>query len=148
MAYIKTNWINGVTPMDDINLNKIEAGIFNTEVQMSAFPISGTDGTTSWVKFADGTMIQWLRLTSTTIAIATVYSTVFTGAYTWTFPVAFYYTPVVTCSEFKYGTSASIGSVSGVPALTSVGLRVTDWFSRATGTATTIGAMAIGRWKA
>lgn len=150
MAYIKTNWINGVTPMNDINLNKIEAGIFDTELQLSAFPVSGAVGSTSWVKFADGTMIQYLKTSSTTLTISTVYGSLFIGSVTWTFDAThpFYAPPVVTCSEYKWGTSSSWGSIAGSPSTTEVSLRGLDVLSRETGTNVTIAAMAIGRWKA
>ena len=148
MAYTKTNWIDGVTPMNDVNLNKIEAGIFNTESQLLAFPISGTDGTTSWVKFADGTMIQYFRTSGTTYAIDTVYGPLFYGTALWTFALSFYDVPTVTCSEFRWGSYASWAGVISSPTISQVTLRGYDVQARAAGTNTIIAAVAVGRWKA
>lgn len=32
MAYVKTNWVNGQTPINDTNLNKIEQGIYDATI--------------------------------------------------------------------------------------------------------------------
>lgn len=107
---------------------------------------SGTTATGKWVKFYDGTMICYLYTTQTTVSINTAYGSLFQGSYTWTFPVAFISTPTVTCGAFKHGTGASWGTVADV-STTNSNLRGIDVYSRASGTATLIQAMAIGKWK-
>ena len=32
MAYVKTNWVNNTTPIDENNLNKIEQGIYDNSL--------------------------------------------------------------------------------------------------------------------
>ena len=100
------------------------------------------------VKFPDGTMICYLSTTNNNIAF-TQYggSNIYLANYAWTFPVEFYSTPVVTCSKFKWGTSASWGSVN-YATTTEARLYGYDINARATGTEVKIDAIAIGRWKA
>lgn len=74
MAYIKTNWINGVTPMDDINLNKIEAGIFNTELKADAY--TSSKALTGWRESPDGFIQQWGTVAVTNVAEVTKATTV------------------------------------------------------------------------
>ena len=52
----------------------------------------------------------------------------------------------VNCSHFRWVSSGSLGTVSWVEDIYA-DLRVLDITSRASGTATVIGASAIGRWK-
>ena len=107
---------------------------------------SGTNSNGRYVKFEDGTMFAWMSITVTDQPIDYAYGPLFQGGRNWTFPVAFYTAPTVTCSQFKWGTSASWGSVSAA-STTSAALRGLDAYTRDTGTATGISAMAIGRWK-
>lgn len=107
---------------------------------------SGTNSNGRYVKFEDGTMIEWMSIVVTDQAISDAYGVLFQGIRTWTFPVAFYTVPAVTCSQFKWGTSASWGAVNTATTVAS-SLRGFDVLSRATGTTTSISAMAIGRWK-
>ena len=37
MAYEKTNWVNGVTPLNASNMNKIEQGIYDNSIKENAF---------------------------------------------------------------------------------------------------------------
>ncbi len=39
MAYTKTNWVNGYTPLNASNMNKIEEGIFNNDTFLSSLDI-------------------------------------------------------------------------------------------------------------
>lgn len=107
---------------------------------------SGSNANGDYVKLADGTLICTVSMTVTDQAINTAYGSLYQGARTWTYPIAFVSIKVVVCSEFKYGTSASWGSVSTFTT-TSASLRGYDAFSRATGTETKISAIAIGKWK-
>jgi phage minor structural protein len=99
----------------------------------------------SYVKFGDGTMICWVRMSVTDQAINRAYGSLFIGTRNWTFPAKFLNPPTVTCSEFKWGTGASWGGVSAATYSYAV-LRGYDVLSRASGTTCTIAATAIGVW--
>ena len=43
MAYQKTNWVNGYTPLNASNMNKIEEGIFNNDTFLSSLDIRVED---------------------------------------------------------------------------------------------------------
>ena len=107
---------------------------------------SGNNENGSYIKFGDGTMICWVDMTVTDQAIDNPYGSFFQGTRSWTFPQAFVDMPSVTCSKFKWGSSASWGFSTGAT-LTTATLRGMDIGSRPTGTNCYISAMAIGRWK-
>lgn len=107
----------------------------------------GSNANGSYIRFYDGTQICWQNISLTTVAINTAYGSLFQGTYNWTFPASFVgASTAVHCSHFKWGTSASWGTVSDFTT-TSANLRGIDAFSRATGTSVVIGAIAIGRWQ-
>ena len=99
-----------------------------------------------WVRFADGMLICTVRVTSTTQAFTLYISPIHISNYTWTFPAGFIAAPVVNCSEFRWGTSASWAGVATTASTSNVVLRGYDGAPNATGTATIISATAIGRW--
>ena len=107
---------------------------------------NGSNSNGSYEKFADGLMICTLDISVTDQAIATAYGSLYRGARTWTFPVAFVAAPVVTCGRFRWGTGASWPNV-GATSATTANLEGFDYTSRAVGTAVLISAIAIGRWK-
>ena len=73
---------------------------------------SGSNANGNYVKYADGTMIQWNNLAVTDQALDNAYGSFYQGTRTITFPVAFVgSTPSCQCSHFLWGTSASWGSV-------------------------------------
>ena len=97
-------------------------------------------------KFPDGTLICTLVTQVTDQAINTPYGSLFIGSRTWTYPETFIATPALSCSVFRWGSSASWGSAT--PQSSTVGgLTGYDYSSRAIGTAVNIEAIAIGRWK-
>ena len=62
MAYTKTNWVNGTTPINDTNLNHIEQGIYDNDQAISGLSSSKQDtlvgtGTGQNVKTVRGTSI-------------------------------------------------------------------------------------------
>ena len=77
MAYTKTNWVNGQTPINATNLNHIEDGIESVEQEIPEVKNTQTSSTTKvyscdyvndkmidssgskYIKFADGTCIVW-----------------------------------------------------------------------------------------
>lgn len=107
---------------------------------------SGSNANGNWIKWADGTMICYLAQSRTDVAITSAYGSLFLGAVPWTFPQVFTATPVVTCSEFIWGTGASWGAAVS-PSTSAVTLRVYDVSIRPAGTSTYVQAMAVGRWK-
>jgi hypothetical protein len=109
---------------------------------------SGSNENGSYIKFPDGTMICWMRITVTDQAINTAYgSSLYQGTRTWTFPATFVEPPTVHCSHFQWYTGASWGTVVGQPTADTVTLRGIDVMSRNTGQNCYISAIAIGKWK-
>ncbi|WP_346961236.1 DUF859 family phage minor structural protein [Clostridium sp.] len=142
----------GVESSFNVKDSGIPAGATN-KVVCSNRPLAGGTIVSSWsnsngnvVRFYDGTQICWVYDEPTNQAINTAYGSLFIGSRPWTFPAPFISIPVVECTQFKWGTSASWGSVSDTTS-TSTSLRGLDAFSRAAGTYCKISAMAIGKWK-
>ena len=109
---------------------------------------SGSNSNGKYVKFYDGTMICWNYMEVTDQAINGAYGVLYDGSRVITYPVAFTQTPVLTCSMFKHGTSASWGSTSdNSTPLTKGTLKGLDAYSRSTGTICRIAWHAIGKWK-
>lgn len=110
---------------------------------------SGSNSNGNYVKLYDGTLIQWNYMEVTDQAITSAYGTLYQGTRTITYPVAFVgNTPVLTCSMFKWGSSASWGTTTeNDTPLTKGTLRGLDGYSRATGTTCRIAWTAIGKWK-
>lgn len=137
----------------DRNLNSIGMNCFPVnpnqfELNGSSITESGSNANGYYVKFYDGTMICYLNIEVTDQALNNAYgANLYQGSRTWTFPAQFVDNNVsVHCGQFQWGTSASWGTVVTADN-TSANLRGIDAFSRATGTATKIQAIAIGRWK-
>ena len=136
----------------DRNLNSVGMNCFpvnQNQFEINGSPIvdSGSNANGYYIKFYDGTMIQYLNDEVTDQAINNAYGSLYQGSRTWTYPVEFYDNNVaVHCGQFQWGTSASWGTVVSVDK-TSANLRGIDAFTRATGTAVKIQAIAIGKWK-
>lgn len=137
----------------DRNLNSIGVNCFPTkanDIALNGYSIieSGSNANGNYVKYADGTMICYLNIEVTDQALNNAYgANLYQGSRTWTYPVQFIDDNVsVSCGQFQWGTSASWGTVVNADK-TSANLRGIDAFSRASGTATKIQAMAIGKWK-
>jgi hypothetical protein len=107
----------------------------------------GSNSNGAYIRYNNGIQIAWTTSTVTNQACSGAYGSLFQGSRTWTFPISFYARPAVTCSEFKWGTSASWGTLSGTPTTTSADIRIMDAFTRATGTNTNFSCIAIGTWK-
>ena len=110
---------------------------------------SGSNSNGKYIKFYDGTMIQWNYMEVTDQAINGAYGNLYDGTRVITYPVAFVGdTPVLSCPMFKWGTSASWGSTSdNSTPLTKGTLKGLDAYSRPTGTICRISWFAIGKWK-
>lgn len=104
----------------------------------------GSNANGDYIRYADGTQICWLE-TEGKIGINRAYSKLFLGVYDWSFPAIFASIPAVNCSNFKWGTSASWGTVGAI-SNSSAQLRGLDILSRAPRAGTQISATAIGRW--
>ena len=131
-----------------------ELDSINSELTSQAESISalnssyGTNENGSYLRLPDGTQICWLNIVVTDQAINTVYSGgLYIGGRKWTFPMPFIFTPTVSCGAFRYGTSASWGSLASNLSASSVELRGYDVVSREAGQNCIIQAIAIGRWK-
>jgi hypothetical protein len=125
----------------------------NFEEAINSVVESGSNTNGNWIKYDDGTMICWLKIVVTNQTIDSSYKplgadfTIYIGSRTWTFPVAFVSSPVVTCSRFQWGSGGSWGVSLSDPTTTTGQLRGYDSVSRATGTNCYIEATAIGKWK-
>ncbi len=106
---------------------------------------SGSNANGSYIKFDDGTMICSISKT-VTASINTAYGSIYYGTYRWDFPEPFVDIPAVSCSQFKWGNSASWGSSVSEESLAYATLRGHDVYSRASGN-TLVSAIAIGRWQ-
>lgn len=106
----------------------------------------GANANGDYVRYADGTQICWFNASVTDQAIDAVYGSLFTGTRSWSFPIAFSGSPTVSVGLFRWGTGAGWGTVGGIASASGITLRAFDIVSRATGTATSISAIAVGRW--
>ena len=108
----------------------------------------GVNENGSYLRLPDGTQICWLNISVTDQAISDPYSDIlYTGSRIWTFPMPFISSPAVSCGIFKWGSSASWGSLSSQSSSSTVTLRGYDIIPREAGTTCLIQAIAIGRWK-
>ena len=105
---------------------------------------SGSNSNGRYIKFDDGTMICSISKT-VTASINTAYGSIYYGTYRWDYPKPFVDIPAVSCSQFKWGNSASWGNV-GATYLAYAILMGFDLYSRNSGD-TLLSAIAIGRWK-
>ena len=117
--------------------------------KMNYIESTGSNTNGFYIKYGDGTLIQWNRLSVKDQAISNGYGSFFIGTRNITFPVAFVGDPPsVQCSCFTWGTSASWGCVLGNSvSTTGCSLCGFDIASRSTGTNVFISWYAIGRWK-
>ena len=143
-------WYNGSTWEPwywEINQNNIIGTVSQTAgVPTGAVIEEGSNANGLYTKFADGTLICYMREFPTDQALNTAYGALFQGTRVWTFPVAFFSAPAVTCGSFRWGSGASWGTLAATPGTTTVTLRGIDNVTRATGTSVDIEAIAIGRW--
>lgn len=125
------------TPLNATNLNKITD--------------SGSNGNGKYIKFQDGTLIQWNYNTVYDQEINTQYGStaIYFGTRTITFPVDFYDANyALSCGEAIWGTGGSWGSCMSVISKSQGRLIFYDMFKRASGTAFHYSWIAVGRWKA
>ena len=122
------------TPLNATNLQKITD--------------SGSNANGNYIKFQDGTMVQWNDLEVDDQAIDGVYGSLYQGTRSITLPQAFkneHY--MALCTQFLWGTGASWGSVVQRNTKSTFTIRGYDIASRASGTRTFISWFAIGKWK-
>ena len=132
--------------LENLETNKADKSYVDT--RFNSIVESGSNENGNWVKFADGTQICWYNGTIALAATSTEYGSLFTGAETWTFPMAFATSNVVvSVGLFRLLTGASWGSVGTPPTPTSVSVRYFDIASRVAGSSASVGFFAIGRWK-
>lgn len=137
MAYINyENLPSTTTPLNATNLNSMQV------------EDSGSNASGNWIKYNDGTLIQWNDLEVDDQAIDGVYGSLYQGTRNITLPQAFkndHYTAL--CTQFLWGTGASWGSVVQRNTKSTFTIRGYDLFSRPSGTRTNISWFAIGKWK-
>lgn len=130
------------------NSLEVEGDIYGAgDKLVSVIDTYGSNSNGTYIRYTNGIQICWYRTVDNTIAINNAYGSLFQNVKTWTYPAAFIAAPTVQCSEFRWGTGASWGTVGGTPLVASAVLRGIDSISRATGTDVNITAMAIGVWK-
>lgn len=148
-VYIKTaDIINNLTAGGADKPLSAEQGKTLAGLTLYAGDPYGSNENGYYLKFANGVLECWIYMTVNNQSINNAYGSLYQGTRTWTFPATFYARPAVVCTEFRWGTSASWGTVGNIPTTTNVVLRGIDILSRATGTDTNISAFAIGRWNA
>lgn len=97
------------------------------------------------VQYKDGTMRAWIRRTVTNVAINNAYGTLFTGNWTWNFPIPFIDYPIVKVGQARWGTGRSWGTTTSVNS-NSATITIIDAYKREVGTNVVIYAEATGRW--
>lgn len=107
----------------------------------------GSNANGRYVKFKNGTMICYFNGSNLSLPASSAYGALFISDYAWTFPQAFFDTPVVPAPSAKIGSGANWASIGSAPSKTQVVIRVFDAFTSAAASNATILAMAIGRWK-
>lgn len=110
----------------------------------------GSNENGSWIKYSDGTLIQYNDILVTDQAISTEYkaNTLFFGTRNIYFPITFSASAYVAiCGTFRWGTGGSWGAVMEKIDRSAMKLIGYDAFSRDAGTSCRISWMAIGRWK-
>lgn len=136
MAYIDyQNLPSTSTPLNATNLNSMQ------------IQETGSNANGHYIKYADGTMIQYNKFTATGQEINISYGSIYLGSKIITFPIEFYAVPnYIGCGEFRHTTTASWGTPQSATK-SSMTLYVLDVLSRTAGNAN-ISWLAIGRWKA
>lgn len=135
------------TPLSANNLNQLQT---NVENAINGVIESGSNANGSYVKYNDGTLIQYNSTTVNDQAINNQYgnTALYTGTRTVTFPIPFLNTNYSAfCGEFKWGTGASWGIISSRSTNNWMTIMALDFYSRDTGTNTEVSWIAIGKWK-
>lgn len=111
---------------------------------------SGSNANGNYVKYNDGTLIQYNNTTVNDQAISNQYGNtgLYTGTRTVTFPISFLDTNYMAiCGEFKWGTGASWGIISSRNNKNWMTIMALDFISRDAGTNTDVSWIAVGKWK-
>ena len=137
---------SGTITISNIQIEEGELGTSFTTYKGIGY-VYGKNGNGKYIKYDDGTLIQWNRIEVNNQAINSAYGSLYQGTRYLTFPIPFVGDiPSCQCTEFQWGTGASWGTIATV-SLTNLTCRGIDITSRATGTNCRIGWFAIGRWK-
>ena len=109
-AYVTVNGQNypvtpavwtGTTPLKAFNLNKMQD---NIEEAINGVVESGSNANGSWVKFSDGTMMQWGRKTLQNVEFAQTGGIYYSQRQVFPFPQVFIQNPSISIS----GTTSNI----------------------------------------
>jgi len=152
MAYVKTNWVDDVTPLSATNMNNIEDGLAEHKAELASKHIreTGSNVNGSYIKFDDGTMICFGKVQNSG-NISTARGALYIGgSQSWVFPSAFVSLPITSAMPFWDRASFFFGFCCPEgPASTSI----FDFCFANTDTVTTNTTLiyaqliSIGRWK-
>lgn len=140
------NILNGTTTFAGVKTFSSIIAVNGSNTKGLGVVDSGYSGSGGYARFDNGLQICWNYEVVTNQAINNSYSTLYQGTRSYLFPVEFLSAPAPLSSAFKWGTSASWGTISAI-STTTISVRGIDTGSRATGTNTLIGYAAIGTWK-
>ncbi|WP_242176578.1 hypothetical protein [Pseudomonas sp. MONT-RG-20F-20-E-7-02] len=122
------------TKLDGVAENATAVTILGTVSQTGGVPTGsvierGSNANGEYVKFADGTMIQKLVISSQSIAVTGAYAGVFYGPaalLSWTYPVAFVGTMPAARLDAYASPHLALGALAGAPSLTAATFVVKD----------------------
>ena len=158
MAYTKTNWVNDSVPaINASNLNKIEQGIYDNAFE------SGSNTNGNYIKFNDGTLIQYGMLNKSIFMTTDSYYTTIQGIKFYrsnnpkiNFPISFIDTNYNFTFDARTGTNGTSSRVA-IPRISDkattyqevqlIGLEDFTSGSPAYENLTDVSWQAIGRWK-
>lgn len=168
-SYTKTVWEDypsTKTPVNATNLNNIENGIetlyenqtvindsYNASTNetyscnyINNIIESGSNANGNWIKYSDGTMFCWRRITFTSISFNTAWGSVYESA-SQSFgdtPQTFISTPAI----FTSADSAAYAGVEGIHNASTTSYGEAQLFRPVNGSATVaLNILAIGKWK-
>lgn len=147
MAYTKTNWENGITPINEDNLNKIEDEL---ELLDDNVPIYGSNANGSYVKYGNGVMICYKTVSGTSDITETWGNGYTTGSSNTIslgdFAETFISTPVVNITVGRGNFNCWLATVQGTTT-TFAGYVSLLRFTTQPNVSYTLNIIAIGRWK-
>ncbi len=142
---------SGLLPSAKLNSDVYKMGnVLGTVSQLEGVPTGaiierGSNANGEYIRFADGTQICWKYETVTDQSISKAYDSIYRGERTYYYSANFIDVPTPMATIFRWGTSASWGSLENVYTEYVIVFGY-DLASRAAGTDCQIGYACIGRW--
>ena len=148
MAYVKTDWENGVTPINETNLNKIENELETLE--NGSIVDMGTNANGTYIKYGNGLMITYQDWEITNQPCTTSWGSLFTTGDNLappTFPETFYSVPNVSIEKkLTSGQNFWIMKNTNTTTTSAGNIQLIRGTSNAS-ISTTLCIIAIGTWK-